>query len=282
MLPEVISIHADIEVAAIEGPARAERLLNTRLRRTTAPYFLLTARAAPPDPALLRELLRCLRSAPPAVVGVHAGGLYLPNTATLLRRQWTPDPVLLRTAALRQTGGWRTGEANWADTRRRHLPLLARLLHLGPILGARPDPATTGTTPNPATTKARPDPAKPGGTRAQPRAPADILPLLRPLLFRRVRLTGSGLDATGRIAAATAGLVTLADRAGGLTLLPTDRIQAVTALPDPDPPPAAWPAQSPPQRPDARPPASQCRSAASAGTDAGAGSGSPLRPGGPW
>ena len=141
-----------------------------------------------------------------------------------------PTPVLFRTGALRQAGGWRPGEADWTRRPFRHRALLARLLEHGSLIAID----------------------HPLGTVALPGGGPGLLDLLQSLLFRRVHVTTRRPRQAieGRIAAITPALLTLAAPGGQVILLPVERIAAVAILafasPAPAPPPAVRPEAIPP------------------------------------
>lgn len=61
-----------------------------------------------------------------------------------------------------------------------------------------------------------------------PQDPA-VLAML-PFLYRRVRLTGPGVDVTGRLAAVSPGLITLATGPQQVMLIKTADVQAMAVL----------------------------------------------------
>lgn len=219
--------------------------LNGALAASRAPCLLPVQADDRIRPEGLLALVDTLQHAPPAAVGAVApaeqvrrdGGLrFTPatpaaNPPDLLALGRIGTPVLFRTAALRDAGGWRPGEAAWGDRAHRHRTLLARLLENGHLVAA---PENLGTIARPGPVS-RPDP---------PPVPGDLPAALAKLLYHPVAITGAGgeLNARGRIAALNDGLVTLATEGGGVMLIKLSEISAVEAVTaDPGSQRGPWP-----------------------------------------
>jgi hypothetical protein len=217
------------EVAAISR-SPLEAGLNQALERTGAPFFLPVQANDRLEPTGVAALLDALRASPLAIGATAAadqvrrgGGLRrtppaaVAGGSALLALRRLPTPVLFRSAALQQAGGWREGEAAWHLRPWRHRGLLLRLLEGGGRLIATD--AYLG------------EVALPG-----PDGPDEIRDVLEQLLYHRVTVTGDGLQETGRIAAVTPELLTLAAADEQVTLVPVARISAVRPLAEPGEP----------------------------------------------
>jgi hypothetical protein len=229
---------------ALVEPSAVEPGLNALLARTTAPVFLAVQPDDQMKPEALRKLARTLQSASAAVAGAtgdaaylrsngesrRVGALYLSAPAPNLARLALPHPVLFRTEALRAAGGWQPGEAEWPRRTHRHRRLLARLLETGRrLIAVR---------------------AFLGCSAPYTRAvhTPDLHAQLQQLLYQSVTVLAGRHTASGRVAAVTPDLLTLARPDGQLLLVPVDRIQAVRTEPPakppppgPAPPPVSWP-----------------------------------------
>jgi hypothetical protein len=214
--------------------APVERGFNRALASAPEPFFLAAQADDRLDPTGLLRLLDALRNAPPAVAGAtgrtdrvrRSGGLAAVAARTfassreVLGASRLPHPVLLRTAALRAAGGWHPGEAAWEQRPNRQRGLLARLAEAGPIIGCAVYLGEVAVAALPPSL----EDATPMGS------PADLHHVLEGLLYRRVKVSGQGLAATGRVAAVTPALLTLAVDGGEITLLPMERITALEPM----------------------------------------------------
>lgn len=229
--PELESIPGAMAEPSLVNPERlpsVEAGLNEALARTGASFLLPVQSGDRIRPAGLQSLLDALRGAPAEVFGAagatdrvsHDGSrrrsravpLANPRSLDALRR--TPGLILFRTGVLRSAGGWRPGEAAWGRRPHRHRALLARLLAVGATLLAVD--VIIGVV-------ALPHGGSCGGVQQ----------LLRDLLYRRVAVTCAGgrLTLTGRVAAVSPELLTLATGREQIALVPMSEIAAVRPFP---------------------------------------------------
>lgn len=226
--------------------------LNHALAQTAAPYYFVCGTQDQVDAAGLVRLAQALEAAPLSAVG--AVGTVLEAGPNGQLRQLTPQSLfgrrallalprvpplpLLRTAALRHIGGWRTAEAAWPTPLDHHRGVLARLLDGATLLAA--PAAQVGLVdqqgpvgwprrgPLPLSGPAEPTNPATSQTEAAP-LPDSIGSVAQHLLYHLVCLRVRGLKAplVGRIAALSAGLLTLAGDGAQITLVPLDRILSI-------------------------------------------------------
>lgn len=226
--------------------------LNHALAQTAAPYLFVCGADDQVDAAGLERLVETLRAAPQSAVG--AVGTVLEAGPNDQVRRLTPRPVsgrrallalarvpplaLLRTAALRQIGGWRAAEAAWTKRSDHHRGVLARLLDGGSLLAV---PAHVGQIdqenpprwPLQGPLSEPPRPMSPVSSRvgAAPLSES-VVSVAQQLLYHLVslRIRGAKTPLVGRIAAITAGLLTLAGEGAHVTVVPLDRILAIGTI----------------------------------------------------
>ena len=210
--------------------------LNQLLEQTSAPMLVAVQADDAIDPQGLLAVARVLATASPAVAGATGRSVHLlldggaPCCVAPVHLQAPggvpgrlPHPVLLRTEALRAAGGWRPGEAGWPDRSQRHRHLLARLLAAGRRILAVHAPL---------------------GRMAAFAAAAgpSLAGVLQQLLYQTVTVQAGARTLTGRVAALTAEMLTLAGPDGQVHLLPVARLSSVRpGAPEEPAPPTSWP-----------------------------------------
>jgi hypothetical protein len=223
------------EPALIDARA-VEAGLNGLLEQTSAPMLVAVQADDAIDPQGLLAVARVLATASPAVAGATGSSIHLSFDDGAARGVAPvhlqapggmpgrlPHPVLLRTEALRAAGGWRPGEAGWPDRSRRHRHLLARLLAAGRRIIAVH--ALLGR-------------MAPFAASAEP----SLAGVLQQLLYQTVTVQAGTRTLTGRVAALTAEMLTLAGPDGQVHLLPVARLNSVRpGAPAPPAPPDSWP-----------------------------------------